>query len=163
VDRNPAWPGERPIVAPRSATCEVAIRWSGVAYPALLDPMFASTGNMGTARDSGVYGMLPSGRVLVAGGVTDTMPAASAEVFDPNRGTWAAPASMSTAREYHAGAPLSNGRVIVTGGDDGTNVLATAEIYSESGGTWTSAGSMANGAREAHAATTLANGDLLVA
>src|SRR5438034_11580043 len=43
--------------------------------------------------------VLPDGKVLVAGGVKDGYVfVASAELFDPSTGTWAATASMSTVR-----------------------------------------------------------------
>ena len=52
VDTNPAPPWGRAVTAPGARVCQVKVSWpgSGVAYPAILDPRWTTTGSMGTAR-----------------------------------------------------------------------------------------------------------------
>ena len=66
--------------------------------------------------------LLRDGRVLVAGGSNDT----SAELYDPNTGTFAPTGSMSVERSRPAPTAtlLSNGKVLITGGD-----MVLAELY----------------------------------
>ncbi len=73
--------------------------------------------------------MLPNGKVLVAGGSSDS-PIASAELYDPARGTWTATDSLATARFIHTATLLPNGKVLVAGGEDTTlTALASSELY----------------------------------
>jgi N-acetylneuraminic acid mutarotase len=113
----------------------------------LYDPAtgtWTATGSMTTARGGHTATLLTSGRVLVAGG--DTLTAAtpqgnvtvtaSAELYDPDTGTWTATGSMTTMRENHTATKLLLGRVLVVGGD------TSAELYDPLTGTWTATGSM---------------------
>jgi hypothetical protein len=84
--------------------------------------------------------VLGDGRVLVAGGTTQTdvnAPLATAELFDPTTGTFSATGSMATPRWLHSMTTLADGRVLVTGGDN----VDTAEIYDSATGSFTPAGS----------------------
>ena len=59
---------------------------------------------MGTARVHHTATLLPSGKVLVAGGQMMANSAlSSAELYDPASGTWTATGSMGTAREVSHG------------------------------------------------------------
>jgi hypothetical protein len=98
---------------------------------------FAPTGNLATARWSATATLLPSGHVLIAAGngnVTNVPPPlASAELYDPAVGTFAATGSLSTGRWYDTETLLSNGNVLVAGGYDAAGAaLASAEIYNSS-------------------------------
>src|SRR5437016_793336 len=87
---------------------------------------FTTTGSLNTARYFHTATLLPSGKVLVAGG-----PAlASAELYDPASGTWATTGPLGTGRNNHTATLLPNGEVLVAGGTDisGTAV-ASAELY----------------------------------
>jgi N-acetylneuraminic acid mutarotase len=115
--------------------------------------------------------LLPSGKVLVAGGETDlsgccAAPTSSAELYDPSTGTWSMTGAMSTPRENHTATLLFNGKVLVTGGTgdnpNPTTLLTTAEIYDPARGGWTKADSM-NSGRTLHTATLLLDGKVLVA
>jgi N-acetylneuraminic acid mutarotase len=112
--------------------------------------------------------LLPSGRVLVAGGVIDvnaTTASASAELYDPSTNTWSSAGNMAHAREFFTATLLPNGKVLVAGGHDpGTGAYKTssAELYDLSTNTWSYAANMANG-RAFHTATLLENGKVLVA
>ncbi len=73
--------------------------------------------------------ILPTGKVLVAGGTTDEdlTPAYPAEMYDPVAGTWTVMASQRTRRGYHSSALLlPDGRVLWAG----ANGNYTAEVYS---------------------------------
>ena len=68
---------------------------------------------------------------------------ASAEVYNPATGKWAATGSMSAARSGHAARLLATGQVLVAGGNGSGNAcLSSAELYSPSTGKWTSTGTM---------------------
>jgi len=114
--------------------------------------------------------LLPSGRVLVAGGVDKGINAlASAELYDPAAGTWTLTGSLTTPRVFHTATLVSSGRVLVSGGADAGagsvppgETLASAELYDPVTGTWSATGSLATG-RENHTATLLPSGNVLVA
>jgi uncharacterized protein YjbI with pentapeptide repeats len=86
-------------------------------------------GAMATARDHHTATLLPTGQVLVAGGVEVGGILASAELYDPATGQWTAAGTMITARINHTATLLRTGQVLVAGGDGGNNFLASAELY----------------------------------
>src|SRR5262249_60880908 len=72
------------------------------------------TGSMGTGRFSFITVPLLSGKVLVAGGIGSGLPGqitASAELYDPNAGTWSPTGSMTVPRGAFAAVRL-NGRPV---------------------------------------------------
>lgn len=119
------------------------------------------TGTTPGARTRHTATLLPSGKVLVAGGLNDLgATVTTAALYDP-AGTWTATGSLTGARSLHTATLLPSGKVLVTGGLD-TAALATAELYDPAGvGTWASSGALV-AARYQHAATLLENGKLLV-
>jgi Galactose oxidase, central domain/Kelch motif len=136
---------------------------------AMGDDTFTATGSMAATRYGPSATLLPNGRVLVAGGdangPSETNALASAELYDPTTGTWSAPGSMATARLAHTATLLGNGKVLVAGGtyyDGGYVRLKSAELFDPATGTWNPTAAMAT-ARNAHTATELANGSVLVA
>jgi len=58
---------------------------------------------------------LPSGKVLVAGGLNG-LSLATAEIFAPESGGFVATGSLITARDGHAATRLVDGTVLITGG-----------------------------------------------
>jgi hypothetical protein len=121
-------------------------RHGELASAEIFDPKtgtFTATGSMATRRIYTTATLLPDGRVLVAGGggdYADRQFLASAEIFDPNAGTWAATGSMAEARTWGAAVPLKDGRVLVTGGYGDLAPLASAELYDPVAGTFSPAG-----------------------
>ena len=123
------------------------------------------------ARSGYTATLLPDGMVLVAGGAFGRVSLGSAELYDPNTGTWTATGSMIEARSAHTARLLPDGRVLVVGGyydstapsgrSNFTTILASAELYDPGRGTWTAGGSMI-GARGGHTATLLLDGTVLV-
>ena len=116
----------------------------------LYDPgsgTFEPTGTPSFAQSGATATVLSDGRVLVAGGWNGCCsgqmgPTASAEVYDPATGRFAATGSMTWPRGSHAATLLTDGRVLVTGGNDGSVGVASAELFDPVTGTFSLTGSM---------------------
>lgn len=128
--------------------------------------LLSATGNMTTARRLHTATLLPSSKVLVAGGIGPTSGEPSrvlstAELYDPVSGEFTVTGSMIEARYTHTATLLSNGMVLVAGGTGTSSNLASTELYDPASGVFLSAASMST-ARVGHAATSLLNGMVLV-
>jgi hypothetical protein len=109
--------------------------------------------------------LLNSGKVLVVGGCnasSGNTVTATAELYDPNAGTWATAGSLSIAPDFQTATLLSDGRVLVAGGYGTSGTIAQAELYNPATGKWSSAGNL-NNARAQSTATLLPSGKVLVA
>src|SRR5437762_14285532 len=128
-------------VIPFALAQRAATKQNAVAHPLLLGPAsvatlpgdapftFDTTGSLGAARAVHTATLLPSGKVLVAGGYNGSL-LSSAELYDPATGTWTATGSLGTARELHTATLLPNGKVLVAGGNSGSGgEQANAEGY----------------------------------
>src|SRR5436305_1878191 len=123
---------------------------------------FVVTGSLAIARSGHTATLLHNGKVLVAGGFDGNITLASAELYDPAKGTCGTTGSRVTARAYHTAPLLPNGKVLFAGGGDGHMIFATAELYDPASGTWSATGSLVF-TRFGHTATLLPNGKVLVA
>jgi N-acetylneuraminic acid mutarotase len=124
-------------------------------------------GSMTIARAYHSDVLLPSGKVLVIGGVGASGSLLSrAETYDPHAGRWTRTQNMSAGRAGVTAVLLRTGRVLVAGGASGaagsSTILASAELYDPARGVWTATGSMAT-ARYDYAAALLPSGMVMVA
>jgi hypothetical protein len=123
--------------------------------------VFTNTGSLNAARQTFTATLLPSGKVLVAGGF-DNGPLVGAELYDAAAGNWSLTGSLNDARFGHTATLLPTGRVLVTGGVGGSGTLTSAELYDPITGIWTPTASLTV-PRYYHTATLLSNGTVLVA
>jgi len=142
-----------------------------MAAAQLFDPatgLWTTTGSMSTPRTGHVAILLPSGKVLVAGGLNSQAGPSlaylfSAEVYDPNAGTWTPVSSMHSPRQDATASLLPDGNVLVAGGaSSNITFLSSTEVYNPTANTWTSAASMAAN-RYVAMATLLPGGRILIA
>jgi uncharacterized protein YjdB len=153
--------------------CDNSGNCSSLISAEIYDPTtgnFTSAETMTVARSGHTMTVLSNGTVLVAGGETCTSAASctalsSAEIYDPNAGTFTPTSDGMSAARFGASAVLLNsGSVLIAGGFDGANLPAAAEIYSPGNNnifTW--AGPNLNVPRFDATATLLNNGQVLVA
>jgi N-acetylneuraminic acid mutarotase len=89
---------------------------------------WSSGASMQYARHRHAATLLPSGKVLVAGGLgIDSQPVLTAELYDPDTNTWSSTGSMQYGGRIAT--LLKNGKVLVG-----------FELYDPSSGTWSNAG-----------------------
>ena len=128
---------------------------------------FTPTGSLNTARElhtaTMIQGAMINGMVLIAGGQGSGGALASAELYNPTTGTFAATGSLNTARLYHTATLLNDGTVLIAGGyDNNGHTSASAELYNSATATFTPTLSL-NTARYRHTATLLNSGMVLIA
>jgi len=138
----------------------------------IYDPVtgtFSSAGSMTVARSSHTMTVLANGVVLIAGGqnctsATSCTTLSSAEIYDPNAGTFT-PAldNMSAARFGASAVLLNSGLVLIVGGFDGTNLPAAVEIYNPVGSYFVGGNPSLNVPRFDASVTLLNTGQALVA
>jgi hypothetical protein len=89
---------------------------------------------LATARIFHTATLLPSGKVLVAGGYTTGSSFSSAELYDPGTGMWTVTGALAIARREHTATVLPSGKVLVAGGlgNIGKTILASAEVFDAS-------------------------------
>jgi hypothetical protein len=130
---------------------------------------FTATGSMLTARTEHTATLLPNGKVLIAGGLSQDLlqGLSSAELYDTSTGSFSPTGSMSVPRSLHTATLLPDGRVLIAGGFKGFvnqtyDATATAELYDPDTGIFTPAGQMSV-PRSSHTATLLNSGKVLIA
>ena len=123
------------------------------------------TASMSDRRLGHTATLLPSGKVLVAGGTIrdPIIPHNSAEIYDPDTDTWSPTGPMTTPRFFHKATLLPSGKVLVTGGfkDEAGGALASAEIYDPATGNWTAIAPMTF-RRGRHTAVLMSSGKVLI-
>lgn len=145
-----------------------------VASAELYDPatgQFTLTGRMSTPRENhsatwlspGVVSGTLAGNVLVAGGGATNTPTDSAEVFNPQTGTFSPVGAMTTARTLHSAVLLGSGKVLIAGGQSSDmDFLVSAELFDPAHATFAPTASMHN-VHIGATATLLENGGALIA
>jgi N-acetylneuraminic acid mutarotase len=133
------------------------------ALPKDKQARWRTAASMAKAREHHTATLLPSGKVLVAGGVNSEGALADAELYDPTTDHWTPTDRMSTSRYRHTAILLPSGKVLVMAGEnDDEGVLSSAELYDPATGTWSPTGGM-NVGRHHHSATLLSSGKVLIA
>jgi galactose oxidase-like protein len=151
----------------------VASRGAILGTAELYDPetnSFTLTGRMIAARAVQTATLLNSGMVLIAGGAVTNgaaaVPLASAELYDPAKGTFTLTGSLIEARTNASATLLNNGTVLFAGGDGPGNPnlvpLTSAEVYDPIAGTFADTGSL-QVPRLTRTAPLLPNGTVLFA
>jgi hypothetical protein len=113
-----------------------------------------------TARAAHTATTLPSGQVLVVGGMADGGGSlSSAELFDAAHNSLRELGALGERRAGHTATLLSNGRVLIAGGYNG-EYLASIEVFDPSGKRFRPAGSLVE-PRSGQTATLLADGRVL--
>jgi hypothetical protein len=123
---------------------------------------FRETGPMTTARYKHTAGLLPDGRVLIAGGSDErdwhgTL--SSAEIYDPQRGTFTSTAPLHDARFKlpDEAVRLRSGQLLIAGGN------RQAELYDARTGKFSVVGGDTGDARHYMSETLLSDGRVLLA
>src|SRR5579859_900105 len=130
---------------------------------------WTSTGSMARGRGEFVASLLPSGKVLVAGGCTAysvngcTAVTTAAELYNPATGKWSSTGAMRAARMSMTATLLPNGKVLVAGGQTAaSDALGSSELYNPATGSFSLTGKLIT-PRSGHTATLLASGLVLMA
>ena len=114
------------------------------------------------ARKQHAASLLPSGEVLVSGGVgVRGVSLAGAERYDPIRNDWSVAGHLQQARARHTATVLASGQVLIVGGAAERSRVASAERYDPATGSWARAAPL-HEARADHTATLLPDGRLLI-
>jgi hypothetical protein len=125
-------------------------------------PTWMATGSMQTSRVFHTATLLPSGKVLVAGGrtitATNAYDVATAELYDPATGQWTPTGSMNVEHAFHTATLLATGDVLVVGAEFATAV----ELYDWKTETWTTTSPYSNRPITDHTATLMPDGRVLV-
>jgi uncharacterized repeat protein (TIGR01451 family)/CSLREA domain-containing protein len=140
-----------------------------LASAELYDPAantWSPAASMATRRARLNLVRLATGKVLAVGGYTrvgtETVPLASAELYDPVTNTWSDAGSMSAPRQFFTAVLLDDGRVLAVGGTNASGVsLASADLYDPVTNSWSPAATLNEG-RVSHTATNLPGGKVLV-
>ncbi|MDY7232406.1 Kelch repeat-containing protein [Hyalangium rubrum] len=105
--------------------------------------------------------LLPSGKVLVVGGMGFTNPVTQVELFDAALNTWADVASLPAAQLFPVTSVLPNGKVLVAG--EWAVVGSHAQVYDPATDTWAQTADLNRPRAVASSgATLLPNGKVLV-
>ena len=119
---------------------------------------WSPAGQINRERFSHTATLLPSGKVLIVGGVNGSAAVMEPELWDPSTSSFSVGQTMSVARTGHAATSVPGGNVLVVGGTDS----AAGSLWDVLASQWVGAGGMAQ-ARSGATATLLKTGLVLVA
>ncbi len=148
------------LVAHRTA-CLVLLLAQSASRPPETAPSVRHVATLRTARAAHTATTLPSGQVLVVGGMADGGGSiASVELFDPVHNAVQQLGPLAERRVGHTATLLGDGRVLIAGGYNG-EYLASLELFDPSAKRIRPAGSLRQ-ARSGHTATLLPDGRVLL-
>ena len=128
----------------------------------------AGVGKMTTARGDHAASILSNGKILVSGGIGDwgagqRSPAiGSSEILDLTTNSWTSASPLNHPRYGHTQTVLNDGTLLAVGGSPNGVKDLPPEIYNASNDNWTETSKMSYARRLGHAATLMANGEVLV-
>lgn len=155
-------PDGRVLIAGGNSTgSSTSAQATAITYDPVTNTYSSTAGDMSVARSAAVAAPLPDGRVLVAGGTDGTSFWASADIFDPQTGTFSPTTPLPSVRYSAVAAALPDGDVLVAGGRTPA-VTSSALLFDPDTELWSPTGSMSV-PREAPAGGALSNGSVLVA
>ena len=139
----------------------VGFRASGRSIPHL--GTVAEAGAMLEPRSDHSATLLPSGKVLIAGGMRRNQDFyASAELYDPAAGKFLFTGEMHQRRVGHIAVLLRSGKVLIAGGWIGHGPTDSAELYDPATGKFSVLAAKMTTARGGARATLLLDGDVLI-
>lgn len=116
--------------------CNVA---ESIGTAEIYDPAtgaFTKTGDLAFARIAFSMDLLPSGKVVVAGGAAKNKGLVSVEVFDPAAGSWSRAPDLEGQRLFHASAVLGSTLLVVGGKIANVAPINNADLLDEGAGQW---------------------------
>jgi WD40 repeat protein len=116
---------------------------------------------MAASRDFHTTTLLPNGKVLATGGLSESADPSVAELYDPNTGTWTTNATFRAPRSAHTATLLPSGGVLIAGGTNANGFTNQTEVYVIANGSFISSGPLIT-ARYHHTGTLLPNGKALI-
>ena len=136
----------------------------GLNSAELYDPVtgtWSITGSLNVSRGGATATLLGNGKVLVAAGIEvtgfdDYITLDTAELYDPESGTWSFTGNLNLFDENYSTTLLQNGKVLVLGG------AGSAGLYDPDLGTWSTIDSLSTNGRYHHTATLLPDGRVFI-
>src|SRR5687767_5879890 len=115
----------------RTASLLLALLLPAATEASAVEGRFLPTGAMHEARSGHTATLLPDGRVLIAGGWSESSaPRDSAELYDPQSGTFASAGRLHAPRSVHSATLLADGRVLIAGGyGPGAVAQSSTELF----------------------------------
>ncbi|MBI5068618.1 MAG: hypothetical protein HZB56_10290 [Deltaproteobacteria bacterium] len=159
--RSPSWPNDDKVLVAGGHTGSDAVTASAEVFNPRTGK-WTMAASMTVPRASACSALLPSGKVLVAGGAGAV--GNTAEVYDPATDTWTpTDHPMAAGHDLPGCVVLASGKVLIAGGLNQVNTgsNAVSELYDPETGTFTTTGPMVT-ARYWHTATELPSGKVLV-
>ena len=154
----------------QTSAAAATVKPSPAASPARLAAVgrLAPTGAMAMPRAVATATRLVDGRVMIAGGCTDSgcdlgsAGGETAELYDPAAGTFSRTGDLTVWRDDHAAIALPDGRVLLVGGWGADGLLDSTDVYDPATGSFAPGPPMHSG-RAGDVPVELADGRVLIA